>query len=110
MTTKNTDVVETLEAVEVEVGVAILTPYAAHNIVNALLVEAGCKPVPPQMMYNYTTSKLRKGQKASWDYTPETGVNVTKFKAWAVEYTASRVQKEATKAAALVEDLEGSEA
>lgn len=40
-----------------------MTAYAAAKIVNAALSEAGLdKQIPPQMMYNYTTARIRKGK------------------------------------------------
>ena len=42
---------------------AYVTPYAAAKIVNAALAEAGIdKHIPPQMVYNYTTARVRKGK------------------------------------------------
>jgi hypothetical protein len=39
------------------------TPYAATAVVNARLLKAGLDIVlPPQMLYNYTTARVRKGQ------------------------------------------------
>ena len=38
------------------------TPYQAAKFANQLLKEAGLKPIPPQMMYNYTTSRIAKGE------------------------------------------------
>jgi hypothetical protein len=43
---------------------ANLTAYKAAQVVNAALAEAGLdSTIPAQMMYNYTTARLRKGQK-----------------------------------------------
>ena len=40
-----------------------MTPYAAAKVVNATLLKAGVeKVIPPQMMYNYTSARLRKGK------------------------------------------------
>ena len=42
----------------------LLTPYAAAKIVNEALNKAGVdKVIPPQMMYNYTTARVRKDKK-----------------------------------------------
>ncbi len=41
----------------------MFTPYAAAKVVNAALAEAGLsKQIPPQMMYNYTTARVRAGK------------------------------------------------
>jgi hypothetical protein len=42
----------------------MLTPYAAHKVVNNALEEAGVdKQIPAQMMYNYTSARLLKNKK-----------------------------------------------
>lgn len=69
----------------------ILTPYQAHNLVNAALEAAGLPDrIPPQMMYNYTTGKLRAGKKPLIAYTPEGGVDRAAFEAWLARYIAKK--------------------
>jgi hypothetical protein len=37
----------------------LVTPFKAHKVVNAILEEAGVKPIVPQYLYSLTTSRLR---------------------------------------------------
>ena len=40
-----------------------ITAYAAANLVNKALEESGIdKRIPPQMIYNYTTARVRKNK------------------------------------------------
>ena len=40
-----------------------VTPYAAAKLVNAALEKANLsKRIPPQMMYNYTTARVKAGK------------------------------------------------
>ena len=41
---------------------ATLTPYAASVAINAALTKAGLKNIPPQMIYNYTTARIRNNK------------------------------------------------
>lgn len=74
-----------------------LTPYAAAGAVNAALTEAGVsKEIPPQMMYNYTTARVRKGKAPliPVDVDKETGkvsINEAGFVEWLQRYVKKQV-------------------
>ena len=69
---------------------SILTPYAASVLANAALTEHGLPTIPPQMMYNYTSAKLRAGKKPLIAYTPETGVDRDDFARWLKSYLTKK--------------------
>ena len=74
---------------------AILTPYEAAKLVNAALKEAGvAKPIPPQMMYNYTSLRVRAGRKPAIAWTEKGGVDPEALATWTAKYVAMRVAKE----------------
>lgn len=70
--------------------VTVLSPYGAAKLANARLLEEGIAPIPPQMMYNYTTAKLRAGKKPLIAYTVEGGVDRDAFAAWLDRYVAKK--------------------
>ena len=38
------------------------SPYQAAKLINAVLAEANLPSIPPQMMYNYTTARIKAGK------------------------------------------------
>lgn len=71
--------------------VKVLSPYAAAGYVNTQLKEAGLeKRIPPQMMYNYTTARVRAGKKPFITWTPEEGVNRESLEKWTAAYVAKQ--------------------
>ena len=38
------------------------SPYQATKLINAVLTEANLPSIPPQMMYNYTTARIKAGK------------------------------------------------
>ena len=38
------------------------SPYQAAKLINAVLAEANLPSFPPQMMYNYTTARIKAGK------------------------------------------------
>jgi hypothetical protein len=72
-----------------------VTPYAAANIVNAALEEAELDVrIPPQMMYNYTSARLRKGKNpfiktTLVDNKPQ--VDVEDLARWTEAYVAKKL-------------------
>jgi hypothetical protein len=74
----------------------VFTPYAASVLANAALKAAGLPPIPSQMMYNYTTAKLRAGKKPLIAYTPEAGVDRTDFDRWLKSYLTKKGAAQAT--------------
>ena len=40
----------------------MLSPYQAAKLINAVLAEANLPSIPPQMMYNYTTARIKAGK------------------------------------------------
>jgi len=81
------------QAVDTTVEIAELpplTPWGAHLLVNAVLRAEGIKEIPPQMMYNYTSSKYNKGEKPLIKFTPEDGVDRDALEAWLNRYVAKK--------------------
>lgn len=69
----------------------MMTPYAAAKIVNAELKKRGIKPIPPQMMYNYTSAKLNEGKKPLIAFTRENGVDADDLQRWLKSYIAKKL-------------------
>lgn len=71
----------------------LVTGYAASKVVNAVLTEAGLPTIPPQMVYNYTTARLRAG-KAPLIPCDEAGrIDTADLEAWVTRYVAKKVAK-----------------
>jgi hypothetical protein len=71
-----------------------LTGYAAAKLVNAELEKVGItKPIPPQMMYNYTSQRLAAGKEPFIKYDPKKGIDPVDLDRWTKEYVAGRVAK-----------------
>jgi hypothetical protein len=116
---QNVEALEATEsaAVEVEVTetteVSILKPFGAAKLVNARLAEVAeetglvLKDIPPQMMYNYTSNRLNKGENPLIAYTREGGVDREAFATWLDGYIVKRVEKARTEAAKLEAELAG---
>jgi hypothetical protein len=72
----------------------MLTPYKAAKAVNEALKEAGIdKVVPPQMMYNYTSSRVNKGKKPLIKFDIEKGVDQKDLERWTKSYIEKLQQK-----------------
>jgi hypothetical protein len=64
-----------------------VTPYAAAKVVNAVLAAAGVdKTIPPQMMYNYTTARLRAGKAPLIACDADGRITREGLEAWLVKY------------------------
>lgn len=63
-----------------------LTPYGAWKIANAYITQEGFKSIPSQMLYNYTSGKLREGKKPLIKYSKEEGVDHEDFARWLSSY------------------------
>lgn len=74
----------------IEVLTSTVTPYKAAVLVNAVLELQNINPVPPQMMYNYTTARIAKGKKA---FIPVTDgrIMVQDLQEWVTKYIAKKV-------------------
>jgi hypothetical protein len=69
-----------------------LSPYAAAKLVNAALKDAGVDAsIPPQMMYNYTTARVRAGKAPFIAWTPEKGVDRKSLEEWTKAYVAKKL-------------------
>ena len=75
---------------------AILTPYAAWKIANAAILEAGLKGIPSQMLYNYTSGKLNKGERPLIAFTHEGGVDREDLQRWLKAYLTKKAGARAT--------------
>jgi hypothetical protein len=72
----------------------IVTPYAAHKLVNAALEKAGLsKRIPPQMMYNYTQQRVNAGKAPFIKFSIEDGVDVESLNEWIEKYVAKQLAK-----------------
>ena len=68
-----------------------MTPYRAAQIVNAALAANGIdKVIPPQMMYNYTTARIRQGKKPFIECDNEGKITEEGLKTWLVKYLAKQ--------------------
>lgn len=68
-----------------------VSPYAAAKLVNKARAEAGIEGnIPPQMMYNYTTARVRAGKTAFIAYDPEKGIELKALEEWTKKYIAKK--------------------
>lgn len=71
--------------------VTSVTPYAASVIVNKLLADAGVdKVLPPQMFYNYTTARVRKGKTSFIELDSDNKITLSGLDAWFTKYLAKQ--------------------
>lgn len=69
-----------------------ITPYAAAKVVNATLKAAGIdKQIPPQMMYNYTTARVRAGKTPFIEMDEEGKITEAGLTKWLEKYIAKKV-------------------
>jgi len=73
----------------------ITTPYSAAKYVNEELkkVDENFKPIPPQMMYNYTIARVRGGKEPFIKWDEKKGVDIESLKEWTTKYVAKRIEK-----------------
>jgi len=71
---------------------ATLTPYECAKLANQRFSEEGLNPIPPQMMYNYTTAKVRAGKNpvGGLVVTPEGKVTRESFTKWLESYVTKK--------------------
>jgi hypothetical protein len=68
-----------------------MTPYAAAKVVNAALKAAGVdKQIPPQMMYNYTTARIRKGDRPFIETDGQGRITEEGLRVWLTKYLAKQ--------------------
>jgi hypothetical protein len=68
-----------------------MTPYAAAKTVNARLAAAGvAKTIPAQMMYNYTTAKVRAGKKPIIPVDADGRITAEALEGWLTKYLAKQ--------------------
>jgi hypothetical protein len=64
-----------------------LSPYQAAKVVNAALEAAEVdKRIPPQMMYNYTTARLRAGKAPFIECNAEGKIEPEALETWLAKY------------------------
>ena len=69
-----------------------MTPYAAAKVVNAALAEAGLdKTIPAQMMYNYTTARVRAGKNPLIAVTEDGKITPEGLQEWLTKYLAKQL-------------------
>lgn len=67
------------------------SPYQAAKLINAVLAEANLPSIPPQMMYNYTTARIKAGKAALIGTTiVDDKVYVTGLNEWLAKYLAKK--------------------
>lgn len=67
------------------------TPYAASKIVNAVLEATEVdKVLPPQMFYNYTTARVRKGKSPFIEINDEGRITEDGLMKWTIKYLAKQ--------------------
>lgn len=72
-----------------DVEISTITPYAAHTAVNAMLKINGFdNRIPPQMMYNYRTSKY-----CPFEVTSNGEFTTESFKKWLSKYINKKIAK-----------------
>lgn len=69
-----------------------VTPYKASVLVNQVLEPLNLNPIPPQMMYNYTTARVNKGKTPFIPITPK-GILLQDLNEWVAKYVAKKVAK-----------------
>lgn len=65
------------------------TPYAAAKIINAVLDSVELPNIPPQMVYNYTSGRIRQGKNPFIDCTIENNkirISDQAIQAWLKKY------------------------
>jgi hypothetical protein len=71
----------------------MFTPYAAHKIVNNTLKAAGFDfSIPPQMMYNYTSGKVKAGKKPLIKFDSKNGIDKEDFERWLGSYMSKKIE------------------
>lgn len=68
----------------------MLTPYAAHTLVNQVLRSEGLPEIKSQMMYNYTTQKINAGKKPLIKYDDLNGVDREDLIRWVKQYIETK--------------------
>lgn len=70
-----------------------MTPYKASKVVNSILEEMGVEKVlPPQMFYNYTTARVRKGKESFIALDGDLKITEEGLKVWLEKYLAKNVK------------------
>jgi len=72
---------------------ANITPYECAKLANQRFSEEGLPSIPPQMMYNYTTAKVRAGKNpvGGLVVTPEGLVTRESFQSWVDRYVTKKL-------------------
>jgi hypothetical protein len=68
-----------------------VTPYAASQIVNVVLAENEIAPIPPQMMYNYTTARVRAGKVPLIPIDENNKIETSDLEAWTTKYVEKKM-------------------
>jgi len=79
---------------------AVVTPYGAAKIANAVIKEAGLPAIPPQMVYNYTVGY--KGKNPLIPFTRGTDgkirIKVSDVESWVKGYVERKLARQAVAA------------
>lgn len=74
-----------------------VTPYAASQIVNVVLAENDIAPIPPQMMYNYTTARVRAGKVPLIPIGEDNKIDTSDLEVWVTKYVEKKMAARAAK-------------
>lgn len=67
------------------------TPYAAAKMLTSILKENGIeKTIPTQMMYNYTTARIRQGKKPFIEVDGDGRIDEEAFQKWVKGYLSRK--------------------
>lgn len=72
---------------------APVLPYQAAKVTNAVLTQVGLPTIPPQMLYNYTTARIRKGKKPLIEVTVIDGqafIEPDVLRTWITKYVLKK--------------------
>jgi len=72
-------------------NMSAMSPYAASKVVNVVLEENSIAPIPPQMMYNYTTARVRAGKVPLIPINADNKIELADLEAWVTKYVTKKL-------------------
>ena len=76
-----------------------VTGYAASKVVNIVLAENNIAPIPPQMVYNYTTARVRAGKVPLIPIDADNKIDLADLEVWVTKYVEKKLAARETKMA-----------
>ena len=68
-----------------------VTGYAASKVVNIVLAENNIAPIPPQMIYNYTTARVRAGKVPLIPIDEDNKIDLADLEVWVTKYVEKKL-------------------